>query len=177
MNGAGFDVEERLKQRLPERVRRSVDLWDRRIAGFLSTYGIIFLRIALAGVFIWFGALKVIGRSPVEDLVADTVYWLDAELFVRFLGVWEVVVGLGLVMPVALRATLLLFWAQMAGTLLVFVLQPSAAFQDDNPLLLTQTGEFVVKNLVLISAGIVVGSTVYRRLTREDYRDRERVRR
>ena len=56
MNGAGFDVEERLKQRLPERVRRSVDLWDRRIAGFLSTYGIIFLRIALAGVFIWFGA-------------------------------------------------------------------------------------------------------------------------
>ena len=32
-----------------------------------------------ATVFIWFGVLKIIGRSPVEDLVADMVYWLPAD--------------------------------------------------------------------------------------------------
>ena len=37
---------------------------------------------------------------------------------------------------------------------------PGRCFQDGNPLLLTATGEFVLKNLVLITAGLVIGSTV-----------------
>jgi hypothetical protein len=40
------------------------------------------------------------------------------------------------------------------------VVQPGIAFQDGNPLLLTVEGEFVIKNLVLITAAMVVGSTV-----------------
>jgi len=51
---------------------------------------------------------------------------------------------------------------QMAGTFLVLVLRPELAFQSGNPLLLTVTGEFVIKNLVLIAAGLVIGSTVHR---------------
>ena len=35
-------------------------------------------------------------------------------------------------------------------------------FQRGHPLLLTTEGEFVIKNLVLISAGLVIGSTVKR---------------
>jgi len=102
--------------------------------------------------------------SPVtEDLAADTVYWLPASFFVRFLGVWEMAVGLGLLLPVALRVTLLLFWAQMAGTFLVLVIHSGLSFQSSNPLLLTMTGEFVIKNLVLITAGLVIGSTVRNR--------------
>jgi hypothetical protein len=61
-----------------------------------------------------------------------------------------------------MRLILLLFWLQMAGTFLVLVLQPDVAFQGGNPLLLTTEGEFVIKNLVLITAGLVVGSTVRR---------------
>jgi uncharacterized membrane protein YkgB len=67
---------------------------------------------------------------------------------------------------VALRLTLLLFWLQMAGTLMVLVLRPDMAFQGGNPLLLTAEGEFVIKNLVLIAAGLVVGGTVGRSGTR-----------
>jgi hypothetical protein len=36
------------------------------------------------------------------------------------------------------------------------------AFRDGNPLLLTVEGEFVIKNLVLLSAGLVIGATVRR---------------
>jgi len=107
--------------------------------------------------------LKIVGVSPVRDLVAHTVYWVSPEFFVPFLGVWEVAVGLGLLFAVAMRLTLLLFWLQLAGTFLVLVLRPDIAFQQGtNPLLLTTEGEFVIKNLVLISAGLVVGGTVRR---------------
>ena len=129
---------------------------------FMSAHGVRLLRLSLAITFIWFGMLKVVGVSPVRDLVAHTVYWVSPEFFVPFLGVWEVVVGLGLLFAVAIRLTLLFFWLQMIGTFLVLVLRPDIAFQHGNPLLLTTEGEFVIKNLVLISAGLVVGGTVRR---------------
>ena len=129
---------------------------------FMSGYGIRILRVCLGIVFIWFGLLKVIGQSPVAELVAHTVYWVPSEFFVPFLGVWEIVVGVGLLFAWVLRLTLLLFWLQMAGTFLVLVVKPEIAFQGGNPLLLTTEGEFVVKNLVLIAAGLVVGGSVQR---------------
>lgn len=135
---------------------------DRLMIDFMAAYGPRLLRVALAVTFIWFGALKIVGRSPVADLVAQTVYWLPPAFFVPFLGWWEFVVGIGLLLGAALRLVLLLFWLQMAGTFLVLVLRPELAFQSGNLLLLTVTGEFVMKNLVLIAAGLVVGSTVPR---------------
>ena len=141
------------------------ELWnrlDQQMRWFMTTYGIQILRVCLGIVFTWFGALKVAGRSPVEALVAQTVSWVAPEILLPLLGVWEIAVGLGLLLRVALRTTLFLFWLQMAGTFLVLLLRPDLAFQQGNPLLLTTEGEFVIKNLVLISAGIVVGSTVRR---------------
>jgi hypothetical protein len=55
-----------------------------------------------------------------------------------------------------------MFWAQMAGTFLVLIVHPSLSFQEGNPLLLTVEGEFVIKNLVLMAAGLVVGSQARR---------------
>jgi len=155
-----FDLEEQIEQRLPPQIRLTWERLDGLVAGFMELHGTTLLRLALALVFVWFGALKLADRSPVADLVADTVYWLPAGLFVRFLGAWEVAIGLGLLLPLALRLTLLLFFLQMAGTFLVLVIHPGEAFQSGNPLLLTLTGEFVIKNLILITAGLVIGSTV-----------------
>lgn len=133
---------------------------DRAIIAFMNAWGIRLLRLALALTFIWFGVLKVFNVSPVADLVAQTVYWLPAVWVVPFLGWWEIAVGVGLLFRLVLRLTLLFFFLQMAGTFLVLVLHPDLSFQNGNPLLLTVLGEFVIKNLVLLSAGLVVGSTV-----------------
>jgi uncharacterized membrane protein YkgB len=143
-----------------ERMRRIWQRVDGAMIGFMQAHGIRALRIAVGTVFVWFGALKGLGLSPVGDLVAGTVYWVNPQIFVPLLGMWEVVVGVGLLLGVAMRIVLLLFWLQMAGTLLVLLLRPELAFQSGNPLLLTMTGEFVIKNLVLIAAGLVIGSTV-----------------
>ena len=126
----------------------------------MDKYGITFLRLSVAVVFIWFGLLKILGVSPVGNLVASTVFFLPKEIFVPFLGVWEVAIGLGFLFKVPLRITLILFLMQMAGTFLVLIVQPEIAFQNNNPLLLTTIGEFVIKNIVLISAGIVVASSI-----------------
>lgn len=101
---------------------------DTRMIGLMTTCGIRFMRISLAVIFIWFGLLKVIGQSPVADLVAQTVYWVSPDIFIPFLGLWETVVGLGLLFGTALRLTLFLFWLQMAGTFLVLILRRTSRF-------------------------------------------------
>lgn len=151
-----------LSRSLQHRLWHQWESLDSKVIRFMSRYGILLLRLAVAITFVWFGALKVFGRSPVADLVAQTVYWIPPHVFVPVLGYWEVIVGVGLLFGVALRLVLFLFWLQLAGTLLVLVVRPELAFQGGNPLLLTMTGEFVIKNLVLIAAGIVIGSTVPR---------------
>ncbi len=135
---------------------------DATITRFLRRWSIPALRVSLGIVFVWFGALKIFDVTPVTDLVADTVYWVDPDWFVPVLGVAEVAVGVALITKRALRAALAVFALQMAGTFLVLIVQPDVAFQDGNVLKLTVEGEFVVKNLVLLSAGLVVGSTVDR---------------
>ncbi len=140
--------------------RNRFDRLDELMVGFMADNGIRLLRISLALVFIWFGALKVIGLSPVAGLVANTVPWISSDIFIPFLGIWEVLVGLGLLFEYKLRLTLFLFWLQMAGTFLVLLVQPELSFQGGNPLLLTTEGEFVIKNLILITGGLAVGSTV-----------------
>ena len=156
--------------RAPTKAVRSawsvVDRVDLLIIPFLRRWAVPLLRVSVGLVFVWFGMLKILDVSPVADLVANTVYWVDPETFVAVLGVFEVTVGALLLLGRALRVTLLLFLLQMAGTFLTFVILPGVTFRDGNPFLLTVEGEFVVKNLVLISAALVVGTTVRRRAVR-----------
>jgi uncharacterized membrane protein YkgB len=56
----------------------------------------------------------------------------------------------------------------MLGTFLVLIVLPEVRFQDGNVFKLTVEGEFVIKNLVLLAAGLVVGATVRRPSDRSD---------
>jgi uncharacterized membrane protein YkgB len=138
----------------------TLDRIDRKVIGFMSSYAILIIRLSLGIVFVWFGLLKVLGVSPVFDLASHIVYWLPSELFVPLLGIWEMAIGVGLLLGKALRVILSLLFLQLAGTFLVLIILPEAAFQGGNPLFLTTEGEFVIKNLVLIAAGLAVGGTV-----------------
>jgi len=139
---------------------KTFDRMDQKIVGFMSSYAILIMRISLGIVFVWFGLLKVVGVSPVFDLASQVVYWLPSELFVPLLGIVEIAIGVGLLLGKALRGILVLLFLQLAGTFLVLLILPEAAFQGGNPLFLTTEGEFVIKNLVLIAAGLSVGGTV-----------------
>ncbi len=130
---------------------------DKKIITWMRKNSISFLRIALGIIFLWFGALKVFGASPVEDIIAVTYPFLSPAFFLPILGVWEIVIGSGLLFKISLSFVLILLWAQMAGTLLAVPMAPSIFFRDGNPLLLTMAGEFVVKNIALITASLAIG--------------------
>jgi uncharacterized membrane protein YkgB len=142
-----------------QEARDQFDRVDRTIAQYMDRLGIPTLRVALAVVFIWFGGLKVIGGSPAAELVADTVYVVPPDLFVPVLGVWEVVIGLCLLYRPLIRVGIFLLFLQMPGTFLPVVLLPDVVFTTF-PHRLTVEGQYIVKNLVIIGAALVVGGTV-----------------
>ena len=122
----------------------------------MRKWGIPVLRVALGIVFLWFGALKIFGVTPVADLVGQTYSFFPVTEFLVFLGVWEVVIGIGLILKIFLRSVLAMLWLQMLGTFIASILEPSMFF-NGNIFLLTIEGEFLVKNLVLVASGIVIG--------------------
>ena len=139
-------------------VRREAERFDARFRSLLERVGVPLLRISLGVVFLWFGLLKIFDVSPVSGLVAKTIYWFDPDVVVPALGAVEVFVGACLLAGRLMRVAVPLLVLQMAGTFLVLVLLPDVAFRGGNPLRLTVEGEFVIKNLVLASAGLVIGS-------------------
>ena len=132
---------------------------DEAIAQWMYRHGRFLLRMSLAVIFIWFGALKIVNLSPAQDLVAKTVYWFDPAVFIPILGWWEVLIGAGLLFRPLVRVALLLLFVQMPGTALPLFILPQVCFTQF-PFGLTIEGQYIIKNLVLISAAIVVGGTV-----------------
>ncbi|WP_255193391.1 hypothetical protein [Natronobeatus ordinarius] len=142
-----------------QQYRNRVDELDAAIAAWMDRWGIPVLRVAVAIVFIWFGALKIVGDSPAAELVAATVYVVPPDLFVPVLGVWEVLIGLSLLYRSLIRLGILLLFLQLPGTFLPIVLLPDVVFHVF-PYALTVEGQYIVKNLVIIGAALVIGSTV-----------------
>jgi uncharacterized membrane protein YphA (DoxX/SURF4 family) len=133
---------------------------DRAITQWMARYGLLVLRIGLGLVFFWFGALKLFpDLSPAEDLVRETTYFVDPDWFIPVLALWEMAIGLGLIFGLFMRITLLLLFLQMPGTALPIVVLPDAVWTHF-PYALTLEGQYIVKNLVLIGAGLVLGATV-----------------
>lgn len=137
------------------------DRIDRQIAGWMARNGHLLLRISLGIIFVLFGFLKVIGTSPAADLVAQTVPWLPRTFFVPFLGIWEMAIGIGFFKRAWIRPAIFLLFLQMPGTMLPLFILPDATWAAF-PFALTIEGQYIIKNLVLISAAIVIGGTVRR---------------
>ena len=135
------------------------------ISKYMSTYGILLLRYSLAMIFIWFGLLKPLGISPAQELVENTVYWFDDKAtFVNFLGWWEVVIGFTMCVRPLIRISIFLLFLQMPGTFLPLVLLPEVCFTDF-PYGLTLEGQYIVKNLIIISSALVIGGTVRKNIS------------
>jgi len=138
---------------------------DARLCAWMARYGVLLLRLSLGIIFLWFGVLKFFPElSAAESLATRTIGVLSfglvpPEVSRPALAVWESAIGLGLVLGVYMRLTLFLLWLQMLGTVTPLFLFPGDAFSHF-PLVPSLEGQYIIKNLVLISAGIVIGSAV-----------------
>lgn len=138
---------------------------DVEITKWMARYGVVLLRIALGIIFFWFGFLKFFpGMSPAEDLAVRTISKLSFDLIpgnvsILILAAWECLIGLGLLSGKFLRATLLLLMLQMVGAATPILIFPQEVFTAI-PYAPTLEGQYIIKNLVLVSAGLVIGATV-----------------
>ncbi len=133
---------------------------DKRITLWLGHYGLKALRFSVAIVFIWFGLLKVVNYSPAIELVTQTIYWFNPSWVIPFLGWWEVIIGFCFLFRPLIRTGIALLAPQMVGTFLPLVILPHITFQQGSFLLPTLEGQYIIKNLVIISAAMVIGATV-----------------
>jgi len=140
---------------------------DRRIAGYMHRWGPLALRLSLALIFIWFGVLKPLGLSPAEKLVKATVEWMpwySPDTWLAVIGWWEVAIGVTFLFHKTLRLAIALLALQMVGTFMPLVIQADVTFQPGRiPYAPTIEGQYIIKNLLIIAAALVVGGTVRQR--------------
>lgn len=138
---------------------------DVLLTEWMARHGVSLLRISVGIVFLWFGVLKFFPNlSPAEDLAARTIQTLTFGLVppsisLPILATWEVVIGLGLLLGRGLRIILALLALQMLGTITPLFLFPAETFTVF-PIAPTLEGQYIIKNIVLVSAGLVIGAHV-----------------
>jgi uncharacterized membrane protein YphA (DoxX/SURF4 family) len=147
------------------RARSLFNRVDVMLTEWMARWGVLLLRVSVGVVFLWFGALKFFpAASPAEDLAARTIETLtfgliQPSLSLPVLAAWEVAIGLGLISGLFMRVTILLLLAQMLGTVTPLFLFPAETWTTF-PVAPTLEGQYIIKNLVLVSAALVIGSQV-----------------
>ncbi|WP_264778576.1 DoxX family membrane protein [Deinococcus aetherius] len=139
-------------------------MWEANLVCWWARHGITLLRLSLGLIFFWFGVQKFFpGLSSAEALATRTISfltfgWVPPQVSLPVLATWECAIGLGLLTGRLLRLTLVLLFVQMAGTFLPLLFFPHETFKIV-PLVPNLEGQYILKNLVLVSAALVVGAT------------------
>ena len=121
---------------------------------FIERIAPYFLRFSLALILLWIGALKFVDPTPVRMLLSASLPFLAFNAFVYVLGVLEIIAAILLWAGVWLRYVGLLCLVLFAGTLTIFVIAPGVTGFP----LLTLTGQFLLKDVVLAAAAVNVAA-------------------
>lgn len=138
---------------------------DRGVTEWMARWGPRLLRVSLGVIFLWFGVLKFFpGLSPADDLATRTIATLTLGLVPAgvsrpALAGLETLIGVLLIAGVGLRLAVGLLLFQMLGTLTPLALFPGETWRRF-PVAPTLEGQYILKNAVLITAGMVVGGMV-----------------
>ena len=141
------------------------DQFDRTVTSWMADNGIMLLRLSIGLIFLWFGGLKFFpGLSPAENLAGSTIELLTfglvpATIGLPVLALWECLIGIGMFLPKFMRITIFFLYFQMLGTFSPVLLLPEVVFQSF-PLALTMEGQYIFKNLIVITAALIIGATV-----------------
>lgn len=137
---------------------------DRRVTRWLAEHGLSLLRISIGLIFVWFGVLKFWpGLSPADELATETIDLLSLGLLPGnvarvLLALLETTIGIGLITGRFMRFTLLLLVGQMLGAVTPLLLFPELTWSQ--LLVPTLEGQYILKNIVVVSAALTIGATV-----------------
>ncbi len=142
--------------------------WHERSALWMGRHGILCLRIAMGGLYLWFGAIKFLAHTtPFEAFALKTAEGVSGGLIpsgtaLILLAALECAIGIGLLTGRAPRAVLLLIVLHLGGTLLPLFFEPERIWIRF-PFQLTLPGKYIIRHLALYSAAIVIAASVAQR--------------
>lgn len=117
-------------------------------------------RLSIFIIFFYFGFLKVIGLSPanplVEALLSRTLFFIPFSFFIKFFGLFEMLIGLFFIIPKIERLAILLLIIHMVIVALPLILLPQITWQKF--LVPTLEGQYIIKNLAIITLALVIGA-------------------
>ncbi len=129
---------------------------------FFQKISVPFARVAVFVVYFWFGFLKIIGESPatglVQALFEKTINFMSFDTFLISFGIFECVIGILFLIKGLEKIAIPLFFIHVITTLgpLLLVLPMTwSGFMVQ-----TLEGQYIIKNLVLISAVIAIGASL-----------------
>ena len=135
--------------------------FDQIVLNQMNRYGVTSLRVSVGVVFVWFGALKLFpGLSPAEHLIRESITFLPMNIFLPFLAVWEMAIGIGFITGKFQRLTIALMLGQMMGAMSPLVLRPDLIWKVF-PFVWTLEGQYVFKDIILISAALAIGAKLH----------------
>ena len=146
-------------------MKEIINKLDSRFIKIMKRASIPSIRLSFGVIFIWFGVLKPLGLSSAEGLLKATVIWLpfgSPEMWLIVIGLWEVVIGVFFFFKRTTRIAIVLLFLQMVGTFMPLIVLSEITFQSNNILLPTLEGQYIIKNLMIISAALVLGGEIIR---------------
>lgn len=140
----------------------TIEEMDKDIIHFFRKISDPMARFGLFVVFFWFGALKVFDLSPASPLVHElfdkTISFMPFSIFIILFGIFEMIIGLMFIKKGLEREVIpLLFFHMFTTSLPLFMLRGTW----NGFLIPTMEGQYIIKNLVIIAAGIAVAAHIH----------------
>jgi uncharacterized membrane protein YkgB len=119
------------------------------------------IRLSLGIIFLWYGMLKFFPTlSPAEELATRTIDimffgLINPLLSIKLLAILEVSIGIGFLFGFYTRMVVVVFIGHMICTFAPLFILPELSFTHA-PFAFTLVGQYIVKNIVFILAGILI---------------------
>ncbi len=133
---------------------------DQKIFDAFHRHGHKVHRLSLGFIFVWYGLLKPFGEKTTTSLLANTIYFFPPEFVLPLLGWWEVAIGICLIYRPLVRFSIILQFIRIPGTILALYMHPEVCFVHI-PLVPSPEGQYLIKDIVILFAGIAIAGTVY----------------
>jgi uncharacterized membrane protein YkgB len=141
--------------------KASIYAIDLKLIAFFRKWYIPFARFSIFLIFFWFGALKLLGLSPADDLAYALIDKVGLfpyfdQLFI-VLAVLECLIGVLFLVPKLTRVVVPLLLAHMAIVCSPLLLVPEYTWEG----FLTPTleGQYIIKNAVVIAVAIGIAAS------------------
>ena len=120
---------------------------------------VIFIsRVSLFVIYFWFGLLKVVGTSSANPLVLNllqkTLPFITFQQFIILFGIFEMVIGIFILLGIFQKLTIFLFVLHMFTTFLPLIFLTEVTWQK--MWVPTLEGQYILKNVALVSLFLCV---------------------